>query len=296
MKSCLSVHVSGARRVICLQNLNKNNSMRTRMSSEVKATCSVKASISLSDAEHHMRDKPAPEAYIIHQNTQKTAKKKYSYDTVTNFFHLSQVNFACAKVDSIISHRKIKTATCLLEILPIWLSIMAGSKMKRWLTEIMLGNEGKANDVNHEYSLAVPDWLYNGNQTTLSQTRLGAQHCHLGQWTSRETLAEWACLFNLPTVQPARQSTEAETDRERWEFEEDIMVIAGRVWMSRHFEKIKKGAWKGGREVCFKRNNDVSALNNVDSKTEAVLWPFKAVAFVLVFPVLCFLVRKLWQL
>lgn len=54
----------------------------------------------------------------------------------------------------------------------------------------MLGNEGKANDVNHEYSLAVPDWLYNGNQTILSQTRLGAQHCHLGQWTSREALAE----------------------------------------------------------------------------------------------------------
>lgn len=47
------------------------------------------------------------------------------------------------------------------------------------------------------------------------------------------------------------------------------MVIARRVWKSKDFGK--KWGWKGGQEVSFKRNNDVSALNNVDSRTEAVL-------------------------
>lgn len=54
----------------------------------------------------------------------------------------------------------------------------------------MLGNKGKANHVNHNEDLAGPGWLYTENQTRLSQTRPGAQHCHLGQWTNREALVE----------------------------------------------------------------------------------------------------------
>lgn len=118
------------------------------------------------------------------------------------------MHFACAKVESVMSWRKIKTTTCLLENLPIWPRISSGRKMKRWLEEIMLGNEGKANHVNHDEDLAGPSWLYTENQTRMSQTRRAAQHCHPGQRTNREALAEWVHQFNLPTVQPAKQSRE----------------------------------------------------------------------------------------
>lgn len=50
------------------------------------------------------------------------------------------------------------------------------------------------------------------------------------------------------------------------------MVMAGRVWKSKDFEKKKeRGGMEGRTASWFGRDTEVSALNNRDSRTTAVI-------------------------